>query len=157
MIAQPHSVPRCRKRATTIKPRTACQSRLHGPRCRCGCGISLSVSSFSSALTLSKQQFHPRDPSQFWLSHVGSFVIAIHQGALNADPGLASGDSYKVHKYFSQQRKPSNLWRDQIKIPFYLGNPFKPIGHAETKTGLQDVRVAEMANYRFKVPQFGVG
>lgn len=65
--------------------------------------------------------------------------------------------SSKIREYLSQQREPSDLRRDQMKFLFYLGNPSKPVGHAEIKARLKEVRIAEMTNYRFKVPQFGVG
>jgi hypothetical protein len=65
--------------------------------------------------------------------------------------------SSKLREYLSQHREPSDLQRDQMESLFDLDNPVKPVRHAEPKAGIKDVRIAEMAYYRFQMPQFGVG
>lgn len=83
------------------------------------------------------------------------FVILNRVDALSAGPAPTSHLS-KIREYLSQQREPSHLQRNQIESLFDLGDPGKPVGHAETKAGIKDVRIAEMAYYRFKMRQFGV-
>lgn len=83
------------------------------------------------------------------------FVILIRVDALSAGPAPTSHSS-KIREYLPQQREPSDLQRNQIESLFDLGNPGEPVGHAETKGGIKDIRVAEMAYYRFKMRQFGV-